>query len=124
MNTLLVTMLVMEGVIAVGFMVSPGSLLGPLGLVLDDVSTTAFRILGSALFAFPALLWSAWKSTGAEIKKVAVRTLVVYFLLSLVFLVVAQLAGQMNAMGWILIALHLGFALWGIILLARKASVA
>ena len=124
MNSLLVTMLVTEGVIAAGFMVSPGSLLGPFGLVLDDVSTTAFRVLGSALFAFPALLWSAWKSASAEIKKVAVRTMVVYFLLSLVFLVIARAAGQINAMGWILIGLHLGFALWGIILLARNASVA
>ena len=124
MNRLLGVMLITEAVIAIGFMVNPGAVLTPFGLVLDDTSTTAFRILGSALSSFPVLLWFSRKSSSVELKKVAVRSVLVYFFLSTVFFVVAQMAGQMNSRGWILIALHLGFLVWGAYVLAGKGSTA
>ncbi len=123
MNTLIVAMLIVEAVTAIGFMVSPGAFLSPFGLVLDDVSTTAFRVLGSALGSFPVLLWYARKSADSELKKVAIRSLLVYYILSAIFLFGAQMAGQMNAIGWTLIALHLGLLVWGLFVLRGKTSL-
>jgi hypothetical protein len=73
---------------------------------------TFVRLFGSALISFPILLWFARKSGKAEFKKGVVYSLFAYYLVSTVLLVIAQLAGQMNAMGWGVIGLHVVFLVW------------
>jgi len=112
MNTLLLAALVAEGVVAIGFISVPGQLLGPLGVTLAPAAIPIARLFGSALLAFAVLLWSARASADPELRRVVVRALFVYFLVSTVLLLVTQLGGLMNALGWILVALHVLFTIW------------
>jgi hypothetical protein len=111
MNTLFLVALVVEGVVAIGFIGLPVQLLGPLGVTLDPAAAPVARLFGSAVLTFPVLLSYARASADAALRQVVVRALFVYFLVSSVVLLVTQLGGLMNALGWILVALHVGFTI-------------
>lgn len=112
MNTLFLVSLVVEAIFGIGFVLAPGVLLGPMGVTPNDVATTFARLFGSALLSFPVLLWFARKSDKPEFKKGVVKSLFAYYLVSTVLLLVTQLGGQMNAMGWSVVVLHLVFTIW------------
>jgi hypothetical protein len=111
-NALLVVSLVFEAVFAVGFVLAPGPMLGPLGVHPSGVMTTFVRMFGSALLAFPVLLWMARASEDLVLRRAAVRTLFTYYLVSTAVLLVAQTGGQLNAMGWAVVAAHAVFTFW------------
>lgn len=112
MNTLFLVSLVVEAIFGIGFVLAPGVLLGPMGITLNDVATTFARLFGSALLSFPVLLWFARKSDKPEFKKGVVNSLFVYYLVSTVLFLITQLSGQMNAMGWSVVGLHVILLLW------------
>jgi hypothetical protein len=112
MNTLFMVTMIVEALFALGFIIAPGAMLGPFGVILNDTATTFARLFGSAILSFPVLLWSARKSNKPEFKKGVVKSLFTYYLVSSVFLVMAQLAGQMNVLGWSVIGIHAVLLLW------------
>jgi hypothetical protein len=109
---LLLVAAIVEGVFAIGFVAVPGPMLGPYGVTLDPTATSFARLFGSALLTFPVLLSYARASADMALKRVAVRTLFVYFLVSTVLVLMNQVGGLMNALGWIIVALHVVFTLW------------
>ena len=112
MNTLFLVSMIVEVIFGVGFVLAPGALLGPMGVTLNEIATTFARLFGSAIISFPVLLWFARKSDKAEFRKGVVNSLFVYYLVSTVLLLLTQLSGQMNAMGWSVVVLHLVLTLW------------
>ena len=112
MNTLFLVYLIVEAIFGIGFMFVPALLLGPMGVTLDETSTTFARLFGSALISLPVLLFFARKSDKAEFKKGVVYCIFVYLLASTTILLITQLKGQMNAMGWSVVILHLVFMIW------------
>jgi hypothetical protein len=112
MNTLFLVAAVLEGLVAVVFVLVPGRFFGPLGLHLDEAAVLLARLFASALLALVVLLWRARASTDAQLRQVAVRGLFAYFLVSTVVLAVAQVGGLMNALGWALVAVHVAVAIW------------
>jgi hypothetical protein len=112
MNTLFLFSMIVEAIFGIGFILAPGALLAPMGVTLNEVATTFARLFGSAIISFPILLWFARKSDKVEFKKGAVNSLFVYYLVSSVLLLITELRGQMNAMGWSVVVLHLVFTLW------------
>jgi hypothetical protein len=112
MNTLFLVYLIVEAIFGIGFIFAPGLLLDPMGVTLDETSTTFARLFGSALLSFPVLLFFARKSASAEFKRGVVYCIFIYLLASTVILLITQLKGQMNAMGWSIVILHLVFILW------------
>lgn len=112
MNALFLVTMIVEGIFAVGFIAVPGLMLGPYGVALDRTATNFVRLFGSALLTFPVLLSYARASADVALKRVAVRTLFVYFLVSTVLVVIAQLGGLMNSLGWIIVGLHVVFTIW------------
>ena len=112
MNTLFLAAMIVEGLFAIGFIAVPGQMLAPYGVTLDPTAASFARLFGSALLTFPVLLSYARASADAALKRVAVRTLFVYFLVSTVLVVINQLGGLMNALGWIIVAIHVLFTVW------------
>ena len=112
MNTLFLVALIVEALFGLGFVLVPGPMLAPYAVTLDEVGTVFARVLGAALLSFPILLWLARKSQSPEFRKAVIYSLFAYFLISTVVLVAAQLAGLINALGWIVVTIHVVFVLW------------
>lgn len=112
MNTLFLVAMIVEAIFGIGFLLLPGPMMGPFGVTLDDTSTTFVRLFGSTLVSFTVLLWFTRKSDNVGFRISVVYSLFAYFLISTVLLVMTQLSGLMNAMGWVVVALHVVLLLW------------
>jgi hypothetical protein len=112
MNTLFLVTLVVEALFGIGFVIAPNAMLGPFGVTFNAIATTFARLFGSALISFPILLWFARKTAEQGFKRGVVYTLFAYYLVSTVILMIAQLTGQMNALGWSVIGIHVVLLIW------------
>ena len=112
MNTLFLVYLFVEAIFGIGFLIVPGLMIDPMGVTLDETSTTFARLFGSLIISLPVLLFFARKSTSSEFKKGMVYCIFIYLFLSTIILLITQLKGLMNSMGWGIVFLHLGFMLW------------
>jgi len=86
--------------------------MGPMGVTLDETSTTLARMFGSLLISIPVLVFFARKSSSTEFKRGVIYCCFIYLLASTVILVITQIKGLMNAMGWSIVIIHLLFVLW------------
>jgi len=112
MNTLFLVYLIVEAIFGIGFLFVPGLLMDPMGLTLDETSTTFARMVGSLIISLPVLLFFARKSASSEFKRGVVYCIFTYLLASTIILLINQIKGLMNAMGWSVVILHLVFLLW------------
>jgi hypothetical protein len=112
MNTLFLVSMIVEAIFGIGFILAPGAVLAPMGVTLNDFATTFARMFGSAIISFPILLWFARRSDKPEFRKGVVSSLFPYYAVSGIVLLIAQLGGQMNAMGWSVIVLHVVLTVW------------
>lgn len=112
MNTLFLIAMVFETVFGIGFIFAPNLLLGPMGVTLNESATTFARLFGSAIISFPFILYFARKSENVEFKKSVIKSMFVYYIVSTILLLITQLKGQMNAMGWSVVGLHIIFTFW------------
>ena len=112
MNTLFLVYMIVEAIFGIGFLIAPGLMMDPMGVTLDETSTTFARLFGSMIISIPVLLFLARKSASAEFKRGVVYCVFIYLLLSTTILLITQLKGLMNSMGWGIVILHLVFMLW------------
>ena len=112
MNALFLVYLIVEAIFGIGFLFVPGFMMGPMGVTLDVTSTTFARLFGSLLICLPVLLFFARKSSSSEFKRGVVYCIFVYLVASTIILLITQLNGLMNGMGWSIVILHLVFLFW------------
>ena len=112
MNTLFLIYMIVEAIFGIGFLFAPDQLMGPMGVTLDETATTFARLLGTLILSIPVLLFFARKSTSSEFKTGVVYSVLVYLFLSTILLLITQLNGLMNTMGWGIVILHLTFLIW------------
>jgi hypothetical protein len=112
MNTLFLVYLIVEAIFGIGFLFVPGLMMDPMGVTLDETSTTFVRLFGSLIISIPVLLFFARKSASSEFKRGVVYSVFIYLLASTIILLITQLNGLMNAMGWSIVILHFVFMLW------------
>jgi hypothetical protein len=112
MNTLFFVYLIVEVLFGIGFIFVPGFLMGPMGVTLDETSTTFARLFGSLIISIPVLLFFARKSASSEFKRGVVYCIFTYLLVSTIILLITQLKGLINPMGWSIVILHFVFMLW------------
>lgn len=112
MKTLFLVYMIVEAIFGIGFLFAPDLLMGPMGVTLDETSTTFARLLGTLILSIPVLLFFARKSSSSEFKRGVVYSVFIYLLLSTVLLLITQLNGLMNAMGWSIVILHMAFMIW------------
>ena len=109
MTTLFTVTLIVELLFAIGFIVAPGPLFSTFGVTTDAFSSALIRMFGSALLGFVVLLWHGRSSTSAEVHRTVLWSMFTYWLISSILMVVAQLGGVFNSMGWATVGLHVGF---------------
>jgi tellurite resistance protein TehA-like permease len=112
MNTLFLVYLIVEAIFGIGFLFVPDLVMDPMGLTLDETSTTFARMVGSLIISLPVLLFFARKSASSEFKRGVVYCIFTYLLASTIILLITQIKGLMNAMGWSVVILHLVFLFW------------
>ena len=112
MNTLFLVYLIAEVIFGIGFLISPGFMMGPMGVTLDETSTNFARLFGSLIISIPVLLFFVRKSTSSEFKRGIVYSVFTYLFLSTILLLISQLKGQMNSMGWGIVMIHFIFMVW------------
>ena len=112
MNMLFLISMIFETIFGIGFIFAPDILLGPMGVTLDEAATTFARLFGSAIISFPFILYFARKSTNLEFKKSVIKSMFIYYTVSTILLLIAQLNGQMNSLGWSVVGLHIVFTFW------------
>mgnify|MGYP000880244566 CR=1 FL=1 len=112
MRTLLLVYLIVEAIYGVGFLFVPTLMMDPMGVTLDETSTTFARLFGSLLISIPVLLFFARKSASSEFKRGVVCSVFIYLLASTIILLITQVKGLMNSMGWSIVILHLVFMIW------------
>jgi hypothetical protein len=112
MNTLFLVYLIVEAVFGIGFTLAPGLLMDPMGVTLDETSTTFARLLGSLIISIPVLLFFARKSASTEFRRGVIYSIFTYLFASTIILLITQIKGLMNGMGWSIVILHLIFMVW------------
>jgi hypothetical protein len=112
MNTLFLVYMIVEVIFGIGFLLVPGFMMGPMGVTLDETSTTFARLFGSLIISIPVLLFFARKSVSTEFKRGVVYSAFTYLLVSTILLLITQLKGLMNPMGWGIVMIHFIFMLW------------
>ena len=112
MQTLFLVTFILELIFGIGFLAVPGMLLGNFGVSLDPIGVSLARLFGSALLGFCTLVWYARAKDSADLSKAAVRTMFIFWLVSTILLVITQLNGLTNSMGWSIIVLHGILLIW------------
>jgi hypothetical protein len=112
MNALFLVYLIVELIFGIGFLFVPGLMMGPMGVTLDETSATFARLFGSLIISIPVLLFFVRKSASTEFIKGVIYCAFTYLLVSTIILLITQLKGLMNSMGWSIVILHFAFMLW------------
>ena len=112
MQALFLVTFIVEFLFGAGFLIAPGPLFSTFGVTLDPFGISLARLFGSAVLAFSVLAWYARAKDSPTLKVAAARSIFVYWLLSTIVSLIAQLNGLLNSMGWSTIVMHLGFLIW------------
>ena len=112
MNVLFLVYLIAEVIFGFGFLLIPGFMMSPMGVTLDETSTTFARLFGSLIISIPVLLFFVRKSSSTEFRRGVVYCVFTYLLLSTILLLITQLKGLMNPLGWGIVMIHFIFMVW------------
>lgn len=112
MKTLFLVYLIIEVIFGIGFLLIPGFMMDPMGVTLDETSTTFARLFGSLITSIPVLLFFVRRSDSTEFRKAVVYCAFTYLLLSTIILFITQLKGLMNPLGWGIVMIHFIFMIW------------
>ncbi len=93
-----------------GFILLPGTMTSLYGAELLPMGLVVAQLLGAAFLGFGILRWTARKAEPSAMLNALVLAAFVEDLIGFVVLLLAQMAGLMNAMGWSNVALYGIFA--------------
>lgn len=111
LNTLLVVAAVIAAVYGLAFVVASGPLLAIYGVTLDKAGTLVAQLFGTALIGYAILNWLARNVTDPEARRAVVWTNLATDAIGFVVILLGQLAGIANALGWSSVAIYLLLAL-------------
>ncbi len=111
LSNLLVVAAVIGAVFGVAFVVASGPLLAIYGISLDRAGTLVAQLFGAALISLAVLNWFARNVTDPEARQAVVLGNLVGDVVGFVVILLGQLAGISNALGWSNVAIYLLLAL-------------
>jgi hypothetical protein len=119
------TLMVIKSVVCLGFgpllLFLPGPLLILLGSSFGPGAAITAREYGAALMGIFILTWFARNAVESVARRAIVLSLFVYDAIAFVAMLLIQLSGGMNLLGWSIVAIYLFFALgFGYFLLPHK----
>lgn len=98
-------------VFGVALVVASGPLLGLYGITLDEAGTLIAQLFGALLIGLGVLNWFARNVTDPEARQAVVFGNLAGNVLGFVVILIGQLAGIANALGWANVAIYLLLAL-------------
>jgi uncharacterized membrane protein YfcA len=114
LNTLLTIAAVIAAVFGIGFVIASGPLLSIYGITLDKAGTVVAQLFGALLIGIALLNWLARNVTDPEAQRAIVLGNLAGDVIGFVVILLGQLAGIANTLGWINVAIYLlltlGFA--------------
>ncbi len=114
LKNLLVVAAVIAAIFGVALVVASGPLLAIYGITLDKAGTVVAQLLGAALIGFAVLDWLARDVTDPQARQAIVLGNLAGEVVGFVVILLGQLAGVANALGWTTVAIYLllglGFA--------------
>jgi len=114
LSNLLVVSAVIGVVFGIAFIIATGPLLSIYGITLDKAGTLVAQLFGGALIALAVINWFARNVTDPEARQAVIFGNLAGDVVGFVVILLGQLAGIANAVGWssvvIYLLLALGFA--------------
>jgi hypothetical protein len=111
LGTLLVVAAVIGAVYGIAFVVATGPLLSLFGITLDKAGTLVAQLFGGALIALAVVNWFARNVTDPEARQAVIFGNLAGDVVGFVVILLGQLAGITNALGWSSVAIYLVLAL-------------
>jgi hypothetical protein len=111
LNNLLVVAAVIGAIFGVAFVVVSGPLLAVYGITLDKAGTLVAQLFGALLIGLAVLNWFARNVTDPEAQNAVVFGNLVGDVVGFVVILIGQLAGIANALGWANVAIYLLLAM-------------
>jgi len=111
LNNLLVVAAVISAVFGVAFLVASGPLLALYGVTLDKAGTLVAQLFGALLIGLAVLNWFARNVTDPAARQAVVFGNLTGDVVGFVVILIGQLAGITNALGWSSVAIYLLLAL-------------
>ena len=106
-----------------GFILLPAQLLSIYGIETNDGGLLFVRLFGAALIGLGVLAWFVRNTDTWEARRAIVLAFFVINALSSLVLLLAQLAGTVNGLGWVNVAIFLVLALgFGYFLMPRAGE--
>ena len=106
-------------------LLAPAELAGIFGVKVDDVTTSAARLLGAAYLGYAATNWFARDVRDSSAQRAIAIGNLASWTLSLVVTLVAIGSGLGNAQTWLLVAVEVPFAAaWGYFTFADRSEAA
>jgi hypothetical protein len=111
LSSLLVVAAIIGAAFGVAFVVATGPLLSVYGITLDKAGTLVAQLFGALLIGLAVLNWFARNVTDPEARQAVVYGNLVGDVIGFVVILIGQLAGIANAVGWSSVAIYLLLAL-------------
>ena len=111
LSNLLAVAAVIGAVFGVGFVVASGPVLAIYGITLDKAGTLVAQLFGALLIGLATLNWFARNVTEPEARQAVVLGNLVGDVVGFVVILIGQLSGIANALGWSNVAIYLLLAL-------------
>jgi uncharacterized membrane protein YfcA len=111
LSNLLIVSAVIGAVFGIAFVVASGPLLSIYGITLDKAGTLVAQLFGGALIALAVINWFARNVTDPEARQAVIFGNLAGDVVGFVVILLGQLAGIANAVGWSSVAIYLLLAL-------------
>jgi hypothetical protein len=111
LSNLLVVAAAIGAVFGVAFVVASGPLLAIYGITLDKAGTLVAQLFGAALISLATVNWLARNVTDEGARQAVVLGNLAGDIVGFVVILLGQLAGIANALGWSNVAIYLLLAL-------------
>jgi hypothetical protein len=111
LSNLLVVAAAIGAVFGVAFVVASGPLLAIYGITLDKAGTLVAQLFGAALISLAVVNWLARNVTDPNARQAVVLGNLAGDVVGFVVILLGQLAGVANALGWSNVAIYLLLAL-------------
>jgi hypothetical protein len=111
LSSLLVVAAVIGAAFGVAFVVASGPLLSVYGITLDKAGTLVAQLFGALLIGLAVLNWFARNVTDPGGRQAVVYGNLVGDVIGFVVILIGQLAGIANAVGWSSVAIYLLLAI-------------
>jgi len=121
------TLMIIKAVVCLVFgillLFVPGPLLGILGSTYGPGAAITAREYGAALIGILFLTWIARNAENSTARKAIITALFVYDAVAFIAMLILQLSGAMNALGWGVVFIYLFFTItFGYYMLPRKKA--